>query len=557
MKSKAFTALLFAIAIALVWSAYPCHAEGQMVDTVVEAQSFLDGILAFQGVSGETTIQDWIDGSLTQNAGIGAEWYVFALSQYGDYDFTRYEKALLTYLEEHTVRSAVSRLKYLLCLAAIGSNSTYLNEVPDTSVGEMGLMSWVFGLHLGSNGMSGERYGIPEMQKVLLSLQCEDGGWAISGKYGDVDATAMTVQALAPYYESDAAVREAVEKALLFLSERQLEDGDYASYGVPNPESTAQVLVALSALGIDCAEDPRFCKNGCTLIDGIAKYAKEDGSFCHKEGGEGNATATEQVFYAMVAYRRLQDGKPSLYWLDAVHADSSDGENRKDVESVQSGQETVVSEPKDEVTSSHPSEETALSGVTPSSGKSYKGWACLGIVFCGGLVCLILVLVKKRHIKNFLAVGLVVCLALTAVCLTDIRSAADYYNRQDAVKDDVIGSVTMTIRCDTVAGREEHIPQDGTILPLSTFAIAEGDTVYTILVEAARKYQIQFENDGNGTYVYIAGIGYLYEFDYGDLSGWIYLVNGEQPSVGAGEYRLKDRDVIEWHYTCNLGEDLK
>jgi len=168
-----------------------------------------------------------------------------------------------------------------------------------------------------------------------------------------------------------------------------------------------------------------------------------------------------------------------------------------------------------------------------------------------------LFVLKKRHFKNYLAVLLLCGLAIVFVCVTDFRSADGYYNREDATKEHVIGSVTLSIRCDTVAGRAAHIPEDGVILDRVTFAIAEGDSVYTILTEAARKYRIQLENNGNGTYAYISGIQYLYEFDYGDLSGWVYLVNGERPSVGAGEYKLRDGDVIEWYYSLNLGEDQK
>jgi hypothetical protein len=53
---------------------------------------------------------------------------------------------------------------------------------------------------------------------------------------------------------------------------------------------------------------------------------------------------------------------------------------------------------------------------------------------------------------------------------------------------------------------------------------------------------------------YISGINYIYEFDFGDLSGWTYTVNGKTPSVGASQYTLKDGDVIEWKYTLTLGE---
>ena len=56
---------------------------------------------------------------------------------------------------------------------------------------------------------------------------------------------------------------------------------------------------------------------------------------------------------------------------------------------------------------------------------------------------------------------------------------------------------------------------------------------------------------------YISGINYLYEFALGDLSGWIYFVNGESPSVSCDQYQLKDGDFVEWLYSCELGNDLK
>ena len=55
---------------------------------------------------------------------------------------------------------------------------------------------------------------------------------------------------------------------------------------------------------------------------------------------------------------------------------------------------------------------------------------------------------------------------------------------------------------------------------------------------------------------YMSGINYIYELAYGDLSGWVYLVNGERPSVGCDAYKLSDGDVIEWHYSLELGNDI-
>ncbi|MBQ7335529.1 MAG: DUF4430 domain-containing protein [Clostridia bacterium] len=530
MKNKLFSVLVCCLAIVFLLGAVPCSAESTANDTA-GVQAFLDGILAYHGAA---DIQGWINGYLTQNAGISAEWYVFALSQYGDYDFSAYELSLLEYLSENEVHSASSRLKYALCLATVGSTDGYIAQAINDSIGVQGIMSWIYGLHLLNNGYVCEEYTADEVSEILLDLQCADGGWSLTGTSGTEDVTAMTVQALAPHCKKNTAVQDAVTRALTFLSERQQADGDYHTYGEGNPECTAQVLVALSSLGIDCQSDTRFIKNGNTLLNGILKYRCEGGGFSHTLGGDVNGTATVQVFYATVSYLRMKNGASALYVLD--HANPS------------------ATEPGESVA---PDKDEKEPDAQNSGG--YKLWACVGIIGMGGAACLILFLMRKRSYKNFVAVLILVAIGIGVVLLTDFQSTEDYYNGQDAVKENVIGSVTLSIRCDTMAGSSdaEHIPTDGVILDAVVFKIAEGDTVYSILTEAARKYGLLVENEGSAKLAYISGINGLYEYDFGDLSGWVYLVNGESPSVGCGEYRLSDGDVIEWHYSLNLGNDIK
>ena len=199
-----------------------------------------------------------------------------------------------------------------------------------------------------------------------------------------------------------------------------------------------------------------------------------------------------------------------------------------------------------------------LPGITEKT-IGYKPVVSLILVGLGGIVCLIFFIIGKRHIKNFIAIAVLTGLGVMIVLMTDFQSADHYYNGQNAVKENSVGTVTMTIRCDTIVGKSdsEYIPADGVILETTEFAIEEGDSAYDILTEAAKAYHIQVENAGQWDMVYIAGINYLYEFDFGDLSGWIYHVNGSAPSVGCGEYILQDGDRIEWLYTCDLGNDLR
>lgn len=290
---------------------------GNETDTVGEAYELMDGIVRYKiSQSGVGNIQQWIDGALTKNAGATSEWYVLALGQSGEYNFTSYVKALKEYLNSHTVSSATSRQKYAIALAATGSTDSYISSVMEETIGEQGIMSWVYGLHLLNNGYVSSKETVATVKDKILSLQLADGGWAIMGTNGDSDVTSMVIQALAPYYNKDTEITAAVDKALTLLSSCQLEDGDYAGYGVANLESTAQVITALSSLGIDGEKDSRFIKNGNTLFDGLRKYQLTDGSFCHELDGGYNDNATVQAFYAMVSYTRMMEGKSGLYILD-------------------------------------------------------------------------------------------------------------------------------------------------------------------------------------------------------------------------------------------------
>ncbi len=189
----------------------------------------------------------------------------------------------------------------------------------------------------------------------LLKRQLADGGWALTGEVSDPDITAMALQALAPYYCSEKEyvyqnaaqsptggivtkkVRTAADEAVAWLSENQLADGDYYSWGTPNCESTVQVAVALTSLGIDVFSDKRFIKTGAdgnpnTLYDGILKYRTESGGFTHSfvsddenpsaVAGEPNTMASEQVLYGLAALIRFSEGARRLYDFRAEQSDA-------------------------------------------------------------------------------------------------------------------------------------------------------------------------------------------------------------------------------------------
>lgn len=152
----------------------------------------------------------------------------------------------------------------------------------------------------------------------IVENACEGGGWTFMGDTADPDMTAMAIQSLAPYYSTKEEVKTAVDRGLSVLSLLQDESGAYVSYGNLNVESTAQVLVALSSLGIDGTKDSRFIKDGNTLLDGIAQFYVEGGGFKHILEGERDGMATEQSYYALVSYNRLQEDETPIWIMTDV-----------------------------------------------------------------------------------------------------------------------------------------------------------------------------------------------------------------------------------------------
>lgn len=161
--------------------------------------------------------------------------------------------------------------------------------------------------------------------ETILNAQLADGGWAYSGTVADSDMTGMALQALAPYYKlkTNDKLTSAVDKAIAKLSTMQKDNGAYAttmgmgSGSTITSESTSQVVVALTALGIDPNTDERFVKNGFSAVDALLDYAV-DGGFEHLKGQGMDGMATEQGYYALTSYIRMRDGKTTLYDMSDV-----------------------------------------------------------------------------------------------------------------------------------------------------------------------------------------------------------------------------------------------
>lgn len=104
----------------------------------------------------------------------------------------------------------------------------------------------------------------------------------------------------------------------------------------------------------------------------------------------------------------------------------------------------------------------------------------------------------------------------------------------------------------------DFIPEDGWILKPVEVSFAEGDTAFDVLQKAAMENKIHMEFAETPAYksVYIEGINNLYEYECGELSGWVFSVNGGFPNYSSSAYKLTDGDAVCWYYTCDLGENV-
>ena len=137
---------------------------------------------------------------------------------------------------------------------------------------------------------------------------------------------------------------------------------------------------------------------------------------------------------------------------------------------------------------------------------------------------------------------------------------------QNVVITDKEMTCILSIKCDTILKnmgwldpeKIELVPKDGVIFAERTVTFYEGESVFNVLLREMKKNKIHMEFKNTPIYnsAYIEGIHNLYEFDCGELSGWMYKVNGWFPNYGCSRYQLKQDDKIEWVYTCDLGVDV-
>ncbi len=321
----------------------------------------------------EKIIQDTLKGVREKlpNPDYGYEWYILDLArsgylQKGDaYFYTYYKnlcaengsfaKALAKAQGSGSPEGVLHRSKstensrVILALTAIGRDPRDVGGVDLTKPYTTENFSWITGqgvnaaiwalLALDSNNYPAEDEFRQMCVDYILRDGCrtQDGGWDMAAvdkdgnrkEKGDPDVTAMALQALARY-KDQPAVETAISEGLQVLSDLQMEDGGYASYGYANSESASQVITACSILGVDVRTDGRFIKgDGKTPVDALLTYYdSEEKIFRHSNDKDVQADADmpiQQAIYALTAYQRLLKGQNALYDMSDVAADCDDG----------------------------------------------------------------------------------------------------------------------------------------------------------------------------------------------------------------------------------------
>ena len=418
----------------------------------------------------------------------------------------------------------------------------------------------------------------------ILSKQTTNGGWATAGHVADADMTAMAIQALAPYYNR-ADVKKAVDKALTLLSKTQNgETGAYFnSYNELSVESTAQVIVALTSLGSNPAEDDRFItSSGLTLLDGLMHFYNGSGEFKHTVNGQANAMATEQSYYALVSYYRHLNGKTPLY-------DMSD--NISTPESVESVIEKIkaIPDPVDEdsyeaIVTAREAYEKLTDSEQEQVPQQYRNKLTRAETEYSVLLENAKSQAKSDLTDHYLSLKqedygdagrkkLAEILSTGQKNITSAKSCKQVstlleraIKEMDEVKK---GDMTVTFRLigslqatqDVNLTTDSYLPEYVTWIPTTKYELASNATVYDLFTEAlsdAGLTSIGAESNYVKT-IYAPSClgGYaLSEFTNGKNSGWMYTINGSHPNYGLKEQTLKDGDMVVWHYVNDYSHEV-
>lgn len=266
-------------------------------------------------------------------------------------DYTSYVKQLEAYVTERYAEDgrldqtkATEYHRLIIVVKALGKDPTDFGKHEDGSsvnlleegifnydgnLGGQGFNGYIWALlALDSGDYEAPEEAVNTRETIIQSLldgQLSDGSFGLTDT-SDVDITSMTVQALAPYVNDREDVKHAVDAAVTWLSGQLSDSCGIAYYDKENPESVSQLLIALTALGIDPEEDERFTRGAQTLLTQLETFRIAEGLYTHdRDENNVDYMATEQSLLAQIAVDNLRSGKGPVYQLQQVTAPTSGG----------------------------------------------------------------------------------------------------------------------------------------------------------------------------------------------------------------------------------------
>jgi hypothetical protein len=279
-------------------------------------------------------------GAIVTNPTVGSqngEWAVLALARSGRVDAQ--STFTLTYLSNldaalaagNEITAETDYQRVTLALTALGLDaSAYKSQNLTASYsaydGSMLFNAKIFGL-LALNSKPYTTSATNEYIAGILAEALPNGGWNLYGNgTADVDVTAMAIQALAPYYGTRTDVTSAIDTALTVLHGLQDDaTGGFNGYDEAlSTSSTAQVVTALTALGINPASEDWAVTGGNTPMSALVTFYNKDYGYFGDTTTTLNQMATEQAAYALVAYDRLLRHENSLYSMADAFVSASD-----------------------------------------------------------------------------------------------------------------------------------------------------------------------------------------------------------------------------------------
>lgn len=282
---------------------------------------------------------------LTGNPGFSSgtavcDWTAIAFKEFGiEDDFEGYLSELEQKVtEEYAAEGGLDSTKAtewhrtILVVTALGGDATAFGTHPDGTkidlvadgiydyinedLANQGINGFIYALLALDCGNyeipEGSRYTREDIVAALITEQHEDGSFGF-GSRSDVDMTAMTLHALAPY-SAEPEIKAVIDAGIKFLSLAQNGDGSFSGMDSKTSESASQVIIALCANGIDPRTDERFIKHGTSVYDALFDFRQKDGSFSHLiEDEKGDALATDQAMMAMMALINFENGKSGAF----------------------------------------------------------------------------------------------------------------------------------------------------------------------------------------------------------------------------------------------------